>query len=126
MSIELNDDEIIKIGKLHNELMHRFFQKKFDVVTDSLFIREMFRTEFDKIGYAVDVSLERMTDDFGCPTDYWQPVLDIIGRSGVVGEAYDKAILTETDWERKQYDAKKHTVEELDEKAFGNAEKLID
>lgn len=123
VAIDLNDDEMIKAKEAATVVNERLFYRSFDPtdIVTTIHMKNFVIETFDKVA-----SLKVTFDMIVGPDGRYHPDIQIVGRTGSSGEAIDKALEKETDWERKQYDANKHTIEEIVEKTDGYAEVLID
>lgn len=123
VAIDLNDDEMIKAKEAADIVNERLFYRSFDPtdITTAIHMKNFVIETFEKVA-----NLKVLFDMTLGPDGRYHPDIQIIGRTGTIGEAIDKSLETETDWERKQYDANKNTIEEIVEKTDGYAEVLID
>lgn len=131
MAIELNDDEIMKVAKASALVQERLSGKSYkpDDFVGNMALKQWVAETFATVG-GVEVIVKMVEQKVKTSDSTFQsiyvPDIDIVGRIGTQGERIDEYIKTETDWERKEWDAKHHTVEELNKKTDGVAESLID
>lgn len=106
MALEINDEELRKINKVHADLQTRYTGRcLMGDISAMIGLKANIKEEFHKIGFEVNVTLKNDPVH-----DCVIPDVEFVGRTDKKLEEYLK---TETDWERREYDLKKTSVEEL-------------
>jgi len=122
-AVSYTDEEKRKFQKAMKVIQERISGKNIGKMGDDLAELDMLDVfiveEMGKAGFDVYVAewqaVQFGQDLGGMGGSYiYSPVIVPIGRTSTSGQAYDKALADEGhDWERREYDAKKTSVEEL-------------
>lgn len=104
--LEINDEELRAIDKVHHELQDKYSRRPWTGdITQMISIKNDITDRFHRLGFRVEVAIKQ--NQF---TGLVTPEVEFIGRTD---RALEETLKKETDWERREYDLRKTSVDEL-------------